>query len=343
MCSTAHIDAPGATARIQVSSAGDLAAHLSVPIAWADDCPPCPPESCLCVVDVPAMARAADMVAIRSWDVPDDGPDLSPGDWLIAFGPDPDLIALAEETHQMSAAPPAPTPDWFTLDIALQASRVLIAEHITTIEEGNSQLDADLQPIAGTMADDDASYLADWQGAAEAVRGAEGMVNTVLWLSSEVQAARGEAAALRAEIEAIRLRSAKRSERQGQVGDWIIRAFGPETMTRLDERAARVIEEAIELGQAVGVTPETVAKIAGYVYARPVGELGQEIGGIGVTLLGFAEAAGLNADVEEAREVARVLAKPVEHWTRRQAEKRAAGLTPGITANDDAPAAVAAP
>lgn len=87
-----------------------------------------------------------------------------------------------------------------------------------------------------------------------------------------------------------------RDKRQARTARWVRDAFGPETMEHLDERAARVLEEAVELAQTMGVTKTTANKIVEYVFSRPPGKWAQEIGGVGITLLACSEAAGFSAD-----------------------------------------------
>lgn len=117
-----------------------------------------------------------------------------------------------------------------------------------------------------------------------------------------------------------------RDERQAKVSAWCFAAFGAEHATNLPQRGIRHAEEAIELAQAAGAPREMVHRLVDYIYDRPPGDLAQEIGGSGLTLLALAAAAGLSADHEEAREVARVLAKPLEHFTKRNENKNAAGF-----------------
>lgn len=63
-----------------------------------------------------------------------------------------------------------------------------------------------------------------------------------------------------------------------------------------------------------------------HVFEREPGRVGQELGGVAVTVLALAAAAGLSADEEECREVHRVLSKPLREFTERDASKNAAGL-----------------
>lgn len=67
-------------------------------------------------------------------------------------------------------------------------------------------------------------------------------------------------------------------------------------------------------------------RLVDHVFALPVGDLAQEIGGVGVTLLALSQAAGISADTSEYAEFARVLAKPLEHFKARNEAKNAAGF-----------------
>ena len=67
-------------------------------------------------------------------------------------------------------------------------------------------------------------------------------------------------------------------------------------------------------------------RLIDHVYAKAVGELGQEVGGLGVTLLALAEAAGISADAAELREIERVRSKPLAGFSARNAAKKAAGF-----------------
>ncbi|WP_263418702.1 hypothetical protein [Terriglobus albidus] len=114
--------------------------------------------------------------------------------------------------------------------------------------------------------------------------------------------------------------------RQVLVSQWCRNAFGVEAATHLPQRGIRLLEESCEAAQAAGVDIFMAHRLVDYVWSRPVGELSQELGGVGVTLLAIAAAAGMSADDCEAREVSRVLAKPLEHFAKRNAEKNAAGF-----------------
>ena len=119
---------------------------------------------------------------------------------------------------------------------------------------------------------------------------------------------------------------AARDERQRTVADWVVRCWGAEVLASHAERGGRLLEEALEMAQAAGLPQAKAERILAYVYGRPPGDPSQEAGGVGVTLLALCASLGLSAEACEAAEVARVLAKPVDHFRRRHAEKEAAGV-----------------
>jgi NTP pyrophosphatase (non-canonical NTP hydrolase) len=119
--------------------------------------------------------------------------------------------------------------------------------------------------------------------------------------------------------------------RQERIAEWAKAAFGEAEATDLVQRGMRLLEESIEAAQAVDMPIEMAHKLVDYVYGRPKGELGQELGGIGITLLCLAAAAGISADQCESTEAERVLSKSLEFWKERNARKNAAGLrAPGL-------------
>lgn len=56
------------------------------------------------------------------------------------------------------------------------------------------------------------------------------------------------------------------------------------------ERAMRMLEEAAELAQALGVAEEQFRLIGRHVWSKPKGEIYQELGGAALTLAACAEA-----------------------------------------------------
>lgn len=82
--------------------------------------------------------------------------------------------------------------------------------------------------------------------------------------------------------------------------------FGKEISGDRIERNHRFLEEALELVQAAGCTKTEALKLVDYVYARPVGELNQEIGGVMVTLAALCLAQHLDMHEEGERELNRI-------------------------------------
>lgn len=121
-------------------------------------------------------------------------------------------------------------------------------------------------------------------------------------------------------------RGLPRDQRQAMIANWAELAFGREEATGLPQRGLRLLEEAIEAFQACGGDEAMAHKLVTFVFGRPPGEVGQELGGVAVTVLALAAAAGLSADEEECREVHRVLSKPLNEFTERNANKNAAGF-----------------
>jgi NTP pyrophosphatase (non-canonical NTP hydrolase) len=118
----------------------------------------------------------------------------------------------------------------------------------------------------------------------------------------------------------------ERDHRQAETHAWCVAAFGDYDARSIPQRGLRLVEEAIELAQACGCDPAMLHRLIDHVYAKPVGELRQELGGLGVTLLALAQATGLSADDAEVREIERVRAKPLAHFAARNAAKKAAGF-----------------
>ncbi len=116
-----------------------------------------------------------------------------------------------------------------------------------------------------------------------------------------------------------------RDERQRAVLRWVEGTFGPVALAPV-ERAARLLEEVVELAQAAGLSRHLAFSVFDHVYGKPPGEPAQEAGGVGVTLLAYCESVGLSADGEEAREFARVLATDPAHFRARHNAKADAGV-----------------
>jgi hypothetical protein len=94
-----------------------------------------------------------------------------------------------------------------------------------------------------------------------------------------------------------------RSLRQRYVSDWAVEAFGSHNALFVPQRAIRFLEEAIELYQACDGDRAMAHKLLDFIFDRPIGTVSEGLGGVGVTVLGLAQAAGFSADEEEIREV----------------------------------------
>lgn len=117
-----------------------------------------------------------------------------------------------------------------------------------------------------------------------------------------------------------------RNARQAEILQWANTTFGAATADNTGERIRRFAEEAAELAQAVGLDKRALLHIVDHVYAKPTGNVAQEIGQVGVSLLGLAEHLNLKADDEEREEFKRITSLPSEHWQARQNAKADKGL-----------------
>jgi hypothetical protein len=113
--------------------------------------------------------------------------------------------------------------------------------------------------------------------------------------------------------------------RQRDVLRWAIRTFGPIAGNR-DERAARFLEEAIELAQAEGITRMVALNIAYRVFSRTPGHSDVEVGQAMMTLEALAENIGVDANDECRKEFDRVRTISQDEWDRRHAAKVALGI-----------------
>lgn len=86
------------------------------------------------------------------------------------------------------------------------------------------------------------------------------------------------------------------SDTQRNVVKWLETAF-PGSSGNMDRRtrALRLLEEAVELAQAVGITRENAFRQVEHTFSRPVGEPHQELGGVLFTALAVAASLGLDA------------------------------------------------
>lgn len=83
---------------------------------------------------------------------------------------------------------------------------------------------------------------------------------------------------------------------QARVKEWLMECFGVAIASDKVERNHRFLEEALEVVQAAGCTKEEALQLVEYVFARPVGELHQELGGAMTTLTALAQAHDLSLE-----------------------------------------------
>lgn len=113
---------------------------------------------------------------------------------------------------------------------------------------------------------------------------------------------------------------------QHLVRNWVVRCFGTEQANSAKVRALRLLEEAVEFAQSVGVANHKAQELVDYVYSRPPGEPSQELGGVGITFLAATSALGYNATDIISDELDRILDKPVDHFAKRNQTKLEAGF-----------------
>ena len=107
---------------------------------------------------------------------------------------------------------------------------------------------------------------------------------------------------------------------------WVESRLGTKILMDRKERAARLLEEALELAQAEGVPEILATNLARRVYDRPVGEPRQEAAGVGVCYLAYCHATDLAPLDVVAEEMTRVEGVDPAVTRARHDFKAAAGL-----------------
>lgn len=113
--------------------------------------------------------------------------------------------------------------------------------------------------------------------------------------------------------------------RQEAILAWAIEMFGDAAGTQ-EERAMRFVEEAIELGHALGLSRGKLQIISDRVYSRDGGDVPKELGQAQMTLEALAESLKLDAFAECDVEFNRVRSISKEDHRRRHAAKVAMGM-----------------
>lgn len=115
-------------------------------------------------------------------------------------------------------------------------------------------------------------------------------------------------------------------DHQATLKMWAEAEFGPAEANSPQQRAIRLLEEAIETYQAAGGDLGMAWQLVEYVFNRPVGDPRQEVGGVMVTTLLFAHTLGLHAGICLEQEMTRILMKPRGAFRERNNEKNIAGF-----------------
>lgn len=114
-------------------------------------------------------------------------------------------------------------------------------------------------------------------------------------------------------------------DRRSRALDWAVSMFGPLALDA-EERAMRFLEEAIELGHALGVKPAVASGLVERVYSRDRGDVVKEMGQAQLTLDLLSKAILVDADAAADQEFFRIQKIPRQEWQRRHAAKQAKGL-----------------
>lgn len=115
---------------------------------------------------------------------------------------------------------------------------------------------------------------------------------------------------------------------QQGVDKWMDACFGEPIKSDSLERADRLTEEALELVQTIpGFSADRAHALVDYVFGRPVGERGQEVGGTMVCLAALCNTFGISIQEEADRELTRIWTK-VEAIRAKQATKPTGSALP---------------
>lgn len=94
---------------------------------------------------------------------------------------------------------------------------------------------------------------------------------------------------------------------QEVVHKWAILCFGLEIAKDPIERSHRFLEESLELVQVLGCREDEAIALVKYVYSRQKGSIGQEVGGVMVTLGALCAAIGWDMEYCGSKELERIL------------------------------------
>lgn len=112
---------------------------------------------------------------------------------------------------------------------------------------------------------------------------------------------------------------------ENRMANWVKTRVGPESM-QPKERAMRLLEEAIELAQAEGITLAQVGRQVAHVYGRPSGDPVSEGAGVAVCLYAWCAARGKRLHHIALEEMDRITFKPLDQIRGSLARKADADL-----------------
>jgi hypothetical protein len=107
---------------------------------------------------------------------------------------------------------------------------------------------------------------------------------------------------------------------QKTVAYWMFMCFGAAEAKNVTVRNQRFLEEALELVQACDCTASEAHQLVDYVFSRPAGAKGQEVGGVMVGLAGLCHAQGIEMHAAADIELTRIWGKIFEIRARHSAK-----------------------
>lgn len=116
----------------------------------------------------------------------------------------------------------------------------------------------------------------------------------------------------------------------GKILQWATKEFG-NIATLPDERALRLLEEAVEAAQAMGVNKEQCLAVVARCYGKSPGDPVKELGQVGICLLAACAVMHCDAQAVWEKEARRLFSLPQGYFTDRYAAKVAAGIARGAT------------
>jgi hypothetical protein len=116
---------------------------------------------------------------------------------------------------------------------------------------------------------------------------------------------------------------------ESRVAEWVCTRIGPDHM-HPRERAMRLLEEAIELAQAEGISLDQTLRQSVHVFDRKAGDPAQEAAGVAVCLFGWCAATGNTLHALALAEIMRIEAKPLDQIRGSLARKADADLVVAV-------------